>query len=297
MPPEQTVVATPSIESVPEKTGSQENVLPSQEDKQTQDIETPQVETAPQLPSRQETGRPRPSDFYKIRQLEKTIRQMEDRFNKILEEKNKTPVSITPDTKTLSEQEMSDLFYSNPVKWALERETQLKQDFKSEIEKFRNEVPEIISAQDKEKEYGRNSQEALELIFPKSSSNLSLQKRIEQDPERAETIMRILEETGLEAASKTNPISAAKTVLKLYDLEQKEKQSQRSPNAPTKGQMASTITAMPQGGGRKMPTVQELQVELQNMNQKLSENPDLLLDKNFKNRWDLMKLELEKISV
>lgn len=289
--PEETVVAAPPVGGVSQGSDSQGSVPTSQDAGQNQPTGDSQVESGQPTATRQDPGRPKPSEFYKIRQLEREIRELKGLVTQNAQARTETPVS-TPSVPQIDPNE----FYKDPIAWQLKREAQIRQEIERDL--FDKKIPEFFTRKEQESDYKRRSQEALELLFPKSSptSMDALPKRLAADPDRAERMMDLLRESGLDKLSESEPIKAASLALELYQIRYPA-QAPRSQNAIKKSQMAGTATGSPVGGGSKMPTLQELTAEKdQLMNQVKDKGPGLFKDEKFMTRFNFVKEELAKLN-
>ena len=292
MPPENEVSTLPvegDFGTTPETQGTEPS---AQAPAEPQETGPAQVESEDTKQSNQPSGRRiPPSGYIKIRQLERTVKDLTERLQKWDSAKTSSPE--VPPTPKPNPADLERKFWGNPIAYQEERERQLREELKKEL--LEKEFPEYLSRKEQEKEYQRNSERALELIFPKSNpaSEEGLKERITKEASRAEKIIKILQETGLDEVSKTDPVKAARTVMELYEFKYPSKQA-RSPNAPSKAQMASTASSS-SSGGKKMPTPQELKTEVDALRQRMSDNPEVRFDETFMQRWNNVNAEYSKL--
>lgn len=290
--PDETVVAAPTVEGVSEGTESQGSAPASQDVAQNQSTVEPQVESVQPQATRQDAGRPRASDFYKIRQLEKMYRDLNDKYTQLSQVKTESPAPAKE-----SPVDPKD-FYEKPVDWLLKREKQLREEITKDI--FEKRFPELLdkslTQRDQAQGFKKQSQEALELMFPKTSptSNEPLEARMWKDESKAQRMVQLLRDTGLDKLSESEPVKAANLALELYAIRYPAEKP-RSQNAIKKTQMGSTATGSPIGGGQKMPTIQELQTKQEELMKKMSDKPEVRFDENFLKEFNFVKEELVKL--
>ena len=257
--------------------------------------ETPpaQVENGAQPASSTEGARPlAPSEHFEIRKLRNQMResmaQMERRQNEFLQSLQKAAASPAPQRPTLD----TDKLLTDPAyldSYLAERDKRLKDEWKTEV--LEKELPQTMDKYENKKNIERQEQEALELIFPKSPANQqeSFEERRDKDPFKRDAIFQIFQQYNLDNIP---PKNAAALALKLYETDYKPKL--RSPNAPSKAQMASTATGNPIGGVQPL-NPQDINRELADMNYKAGTNPALMNDANFRKRWDSLTEQANKI--
>ena len=203
------VVQDPAIEPAATETPQTTQVAPEPQPTTPASVEGGGKE--PQVP---EATRKRPSDYYQER---KRFRELSDEVaslrkwkeeQALLRDKDKPAAPDVPD--------FDPQHFSPEHKRILQaREQALRQAL---IEEARGLVKqELTTWQEsaKAQEVERKHQEALEKLFPKTSSDSkeTLQERIDANPDRAERIREILAESGLNELSKINPDKAAQYVL------------------------------------------------------------------------------------
>ena len=264
--------------------------------------ETPpvQVENGVQPTSSQDGTRPlTPAEHYEIRKLRTQMRdniaqmqRRQDEFNQSLIQTLQQRFAAPPASRPKTD---PNALFSDPDAILDERDKRLIEEFdrrqKELIEGFKKEVPQTVNKTLRESDVERQEQEALELIFPKSSENPDepFEARRDRDPFRRDAILRIFQKYGLDSLP---PKAAAELALDKFDKEYKSKM--RSPNAPSKAQMASTATGTPVGGAKPM-NPQDINRELQDMNLKAGQNSALMTDPKFKERWDWLTAQASKL--
>ena len=214
--------------------------------------------------------------------------QMERRQNEFLQSLQKAAASPAPQRPTLD----TDKLLTDPAyldSYLAERDKRLKDEWKTEV--LEKELPQTMDKYENKKNIERQEQEALELIFPKSPANQqeSFEERRDKDPFKRDAIFQIFQQYNLDNIP---PKNAAALALKLYETDYKPKL--RSPNAPSKAQMASTATGNPIGGVQPL-NPQDINRELADMNYKAGTNPALMNDANFRKRWDSLTEQANKI--
>lgn len=165
-------------------------------------------------------------------------------------------------------------FFENPEAELSQRERRLI----AEIEKVRQEVQGWKQEQSRG-ESDRKRQEALELLFPKSSSDSeeSLEDRVSSDPERTERILEILKEPGVIQLFESNRDRAVRFVLSEAGL------SAKKPTVLDKKLMGGVVRGSPAGGKRAM-SEEDLRSQLRKLLDEQDANPTLRGDENFQKR-------------
>lgn len=289
-PPES--VSTPNVEP-------QAPAPSSQEPAQAQEGGSGQVETSQQQPSSQEPARPRPSDYYNSRKMERTIREQSNQIRQMAEmiqqivNQQKPAVS---DSGQPSKQIDPNEFWNDPIAFQQRREAQLREEIRKEL---LSEIPKTYEQIQSQERQTRNEQEALELIFPKSADSPngeSWRERALKDPQKMEMIEHILSENGLNEFSKTHPIEAARIAVRIYNDELKAiKQKTQNPNQIPKALVGGKPSGNPTIGGTKMTTLKEVKAEIVRMEEELDKNPNLRHDPAFKQRQTAVKMQLTQM--
>lgn len=146
-------------------------------------------------------------------------------------------------------------------------------------------IPQTITQREQDIRHTRDIQEGWKII--KSSD------AYKRDPEGEERINEILAEedengNSLQKYSTTNPLHAAKLALAEFN----QRFGNRKPaaaSAPTKQQMASTVTASYPGGAKIDVSQEALKLQREAM-----DNPDLMKDPNWISRLDAVKKQFNQ---
>lgn len=286
-------LTTPPVEGVPEGTGSQGSEAAEQSAQQNQETGTAQVESPEQQASSKDEAR-KPSDYYRERdKYRRRVETLESTVNELRQMLSK-PKTAAPSAPQVPEWLNLEQFWKDPTSILL----RLKQEAKEEaIKEYESKFPEKIKEFEATKEHERNEQEALELLFPKTSPNSkeTLSQRVAKDKARMEKIMEIMDTHKLDEFSKTHPIEAARLVVSLYEQE-KAKARPANPNVLPKKLVGGAATGSPSTGGKTMATLNEVRVEREKLEKELENNPDLRYDPTFKQRWDSVKSQYSKLS-
>lgn len=287
-PPEESVAAEPASEAT-------EPV--SQETAQPQETGAPQGREAQPTPSNGETRKP--SEYYRDRQFKKEIESLK----KIVSDLQSRPAStavqpVSPASRTLSKIDPVKL-WENPTQILsevlAEHEKLMREEFKKEL--LEKDIPNVMNQTNQARESERNQQDALELIFPKSSADdkRTLVERVNADPKRRDQIQEMLNETGLEIVSQTDPVKAARTLMKL--MEASKPPVPKNPNAIKKTLVGSTATGSPSGAGdKKMATLQEIKSQLSVLDEQVGKNPDLRYEDSFIQKRTELKNQLSALA-
>ncbi len=279
---DENVVTAQLVEGSPEGTGSQATEPAPQGSDQPQNTSQPQVEGTEQSTSRQAPARPKVSDFYEsrreVKELRSEIQQMNEQIRKMgLQQPAPTPK--TADAAPTDEQLLQE-YFKNPIAFRKRELEQFWEELKKELRE--KEFPQLIEKRESERTYERNVQEALELLFPKNSSqpNEELADRIARDPGRAEKVKAVIKENKLDLID--DPKIQANIALKILSQEAKPV-VKVNPAVPKKSQMGSTVTGTPANGvgGMKNMTLQEIRAQQKAQADALENNPSLRYDEKF----------------
>ena len=280
---DETLTAPPETGNGTE-TPPQETETPS--GSQPQDTGVDKVESTNQPPQEPEPPRRKPSDFFRERQR---IRKIEDTIS-TLAEKQAELLSFLRSEREKSGETGSgkfdvESFFKDPEPILSEREKRLLK----EIEGVKAEIQGWKQEQTKTK-VDQTRQEALELLFPKSSpdSKESLEIRVNADPERTERILELLKEPGVIQLFESNPERAAKFVL----MEAGE--PAKNPTIISKKLMGATRGGTAPGGAKTM-NKDDLRKELGKIKDELGANPSLRGDEKFMRRRNQVVSDLEKL--
>lgn len=286
---QETITTTPSTESVAdEKPASQVSEPSPQGDDQKQQAETPQVEQSQQQTSSEtQVERPLPSEAYKIRKLEKELRQTNKLIQELVKGKQNEHTS-TPKDEGLDYEKFSKKFWdsnSSPDKFMYEYlrelEKKLEDKYKTTIDEFKQkELPSSLTEFESKRELQRKEQEALELIFKKlgANPNEKLDAKYEKHRETIDKIDQVMSEYGLNYLYAVDPVKATEKALELYEM--KNSAAKKNPLAPKKGQMGSTASGTPSGGSRKA-SAEELIKKAEELKKQFIDDPDLRNDEKF----------------
>ncbi len=164
---------------------------------------------------------------------------------------------------------------------------------KLEKELFEKKLPEFLNTTEQRRTQDRNEQEALEMLFPKSSPEAaeSLDARILANPELADKIVSLMKSTGLDVLSRTHPKEAVRLTMKLL-----EEKPAPNPTVLKKSLMGGTARGNPNVGGQRPRAEKDLLSELKKMNDQLDSNPSLRQDTEFKKRRGMVMQELERLT-
>lgn len=258
---------------------SQETQPETQVTEEPQKSDDSQVETTePQATSEgTEREKPKPSDFYRERREKQYFKQSVSQLQSELAEL-KNLLKAKPSEPTAPKPK-PDLFV-DPDSYLSDREQRLREEMKKEI------LGELTQSRQAE-ERNRSMQEATEIIFPKSGPDdkRSLAERVQENPELADKVQNLLNETGLEVLSQTHPLQAAKLLQKLIESEQPK--VVKNPTAIKKELTGSTATGSPiSAGGKTMPTLQDVKSQLSELDKKVDEDPNYRYEDEYvtKNR-------------
>ena len=274
---------TPASQETP-TTSVQTETIASQDTVQSQ-VETPVPATSEDQGRVQQ--KPKPSEFYEARrenrQLKTTVSALERQVAELINlQKQKPPESVQPKPKP-------DLFV-DPDTFLLEREQKLRSELKQEI---LNEIRQTSQQTEME----RTRQEAVEMLFPKSGpeDSRTLQQRIEANPELAEKIAKVEKEMGIHAVSNMNPKQGAALILKI--LEADKPKPITNPTAIKKTLVGSTATGSPiTAGGKVMPTLQEIQVQLKELDDKVSEDSNFRYEPEYTSKMSTLMSQLTALT-
>jgi len=305
-------ITTPPVTGSPDGTGSQAADKAGQPDNQLQDTGAPKVEGSEQHTSSQTSERPKASEFYNARRSDKQwktgmegqIQQLSGQLQEIGSLLKKQKES-SDEPKFPTDSEMQELLATDTNKWAQERERKMKHELEKTLKQVKEvEVPNIIKQNEEAKkkqqeseQFATKEREALELLFPKTSSEdaSDIDERRQKNPERTKRILEILNSTGLNEASYADPVKAAKGALRILELEGKLQRN--SAGGTTKAQMGSVTPtgAMNNNGGSKTMTLQEVQSENDKMYKELDDHPELRYDDKWNARRETLKKELGRM--
>jgi len=291
---EETTVTAPPTEGVSEGTESQVSAPVEQSTEQKQEAGQVQGREPVQPPSSEEAGRPKPSDFYRERKETQKLRQMIIEQNKRYEELAKRlEQSPTPQTQKPGRTFDANKFWTSPEEILAERERAIREEMEADFQKKLEEhIPKILSEREQATQRERKEQEALELFFPKTSSDSkeTLEERVKKDPLKAQRLMEILEEKKL--SNHEDPVIAAEIALALYEREAKA-QVKKNPGVISKSLMGPTATGSP--GGKPALSIQEVRAERQKLEKEKEDHPEKMLDPEFRKRWNLVKEQYSKL--
>jgi len=298
---EEPITTAPSVEGSPEGTGSQ--VADSsvqgetQADNQVQETDKPQVEGSGQQTSSEGAGRPKTSDFFHKREREKRrffeienqVKQLREQLQS-LGSKQQAPAPPKPEEK-LDYDTFSKQFWdtkSSPDKFMFEylqkMEKKIQENYDNRIKEFKEkDLMESLTQLERNKEFQREQQESLEVLFPKDEKNpnLTLEQRIEMSQDKLAKLDEIEKREGLTGMFERNPKQAVNLLMKLYNYEMA---NNKNPNAPKKSQMGSIVTGTPIGrsGGKGSMTLNEIMAEKSKLDRALDENPKIRFEPKFK---------------
>lgn len=242
------LTSPPQVTETPEQSGSQPQPSnPAQVENGTNQ----QSQGQPQNASDYETAR-------HIKRLERSIRSMQQAFEKSQQSVQQNGVPQPPVSKVTQDELLKDPL-GTIQRLMDERDQRLK-----------GEIPKSFEQYSQANRYEQARQEGLKMI----KSN----EAIKRDPNGEERIKEILleeDENGnsLEQYAQQNPSHAARLALDIY----KSRHGQRNGvSAPTKSQMSSTATSVTSGS--KGSTLDQEAAQLQ---REFMSNPQLMQDKDF----------------
>lgn len=290
------------VESPVTESPAQEAAPTSTEVGQSQDT-TPQPGRTEDKPtSNVEARKPKASEFYgeraaykrRIEGLEATISKLNERFE--------TFAKPAPTVERKPKPFDQNKFWVEPDKVLdevlSEREKDLLERYDKKLEER---LPQLLSEREKGQEFTRKTQEGFELIFPKSGADdaRTAEERALADPERLAKVNSIMKQFKLDALSKEHPKEAAEMTLKLLDADKPA--VVKNPNVIKKALVGSTATGTPLGGGKKMPTLADIQAQLTLLDKELDKNPDFRYEdafvaknKELRDQLSVLAKELEK---
>ena len=275
---------TPASQESPD--ASVQTETPASQDTVQSQVETP-VPATSEDQGRVQQQKPKPSEFYEARrenrQLKTTVSALERQVQELINlQKQKPPESVQPKPKP-------DIFV-DPEAFLTEREQRLRQEIKQEL---LNEIRQTSQ----QSEMDRTKQEAVEMLFPKSGpeDSRSLQQRIEANPELAEKIAKVEKEMGIHAVSNMNPKQGAALILKI--LEADKPKPITNPTAIKKTLVGSTATGSPiTAGGKVMPTLQEIQVQLKELDDKVAEDSNFRYEPEYTSKMSTLMSQLTALT-
>lgn len=277
----------------------------SKETSQSQNSGTASVESGLSSAPSGSAERPKVSDFYnqrnRLKRIESQLKDFQSTAQKINElqeaiSKLSSP-SVPAPSNTLDEKQLQDLYWADPVKFQIEREKKIREEMEKKVQErlgmIENEIPKYLEKTEKQKEYHRQNQEAMNILFPINDSNkhLSDEDRIASDPKRLTLVTEVIKEWDLEDMVKQNPLKAAKLIDKFV----KEKSATVvNPAAPKKSHLGTTVSGgMQNMSGRK--SIADIQAEIRQLHEDLSNNPQLRHDEKFQSRKKMLSNELTQI--
>lgn len=297
------ILATPAVEGPADGTAAQDPGSGSQEPNQVQETAATQVEPGAQEASSTEQSRTtqRPASYYSQKRefgrLRETIAEQNRRIEEMSNLFRQREQPTAPQKPNLPDWlKNPQAFWENPQEnlYRLQQEAK-EQATKEALEQFRRMLPSALQEHSTRQERERNMQDALEMIFPnKADTKLTLEQRIASDPNRADRIMQILNEKGLNQLSQSHPKEAAEFALMQFDKETAKAAPSRPAPNPTvlkKSLMGPTATGNKLTGGEKaMPTLQELRAQKEQMEKQLEGHSELHFDADFRTkRAELMR--------
>lgn len=289
--------------------GNAEGTAPQVTDPTPQGTEQPQetgvtsVESNAQPTSSAATERPKVSEFYRernrLRRLEAQIREFQSsnaELKKQLEKMTINP-SVEKAEQSLTPEQLDQEYWKNPLQFQLNREKKLRDELEKKIDaltgNIQNEIPKYLEQTASKREFERQNQEALDILFPKSNSNknLSDEERIASDPEKLKLVGEIIEEWDLKEMLQKSPLKAAKMIN--HFIEQKTKKP-LNPASPKKSQLSTTTS-----GGVFNPSskrsIDELKAEINKLHNDFTNNPSLRFDEKYQQRRKQVQEELNKL--
>lgn len=294
------ITSTLPEQGVPEGTGSQATEPAPQGVEQPQSANgAGQVEPSQQQPSSQPTERP--SDFYaarerqklKLQKLEQENKRLRDEFEAFKQNSSAAAQPPKAEPKKVGFWENPDQYHEQIDAQFKTLEERIEQKAKEILEKG---VPQVLTQTKEQQTFEQNKQEALEMIFPKTDPNskLTLEERMNSNPERLKKIDEIWKEHGLHYLAEKDPKAASRIALKLLGETQPKPEAPKNPFAPKKEQMASTGTNL-KGGMKTMPDIQEIQNQFQGLMKQLGEKPALRFDDGFMQKMNVLEQQLTSL--
>lgn len=303
---EQETLATPAVEGPGEGTPAQEPGSGPQEPNQAQETAAPQVEPGAQEASSTEQSRPpqQKASYYSQKRefgrLRDTIAEQNRQIAEMATFLKQRAEPTAPSKPNLPDWlKDPEAFWKTPQENLYRLQQEAKEQAKKEaLEEFQRYLPNAIQEHSTRQEKERNMQDALEMIFPnKANAKVTLEQRIAADPDRAERIMQILNDKGLNKLSETNPKDAAEFALMIFEKEQAKAAPSRPAPNPTvlkKSLMGPTAAGnkLTPGGEKPMPTLSELRAQKEQMEKQLEENSNLHFDPAFKQKREELKRQM-----
>lgn len=238
-----------------------------------------------------ETQRRKVSDYYKererIRKIEQANRDLTQKYDELsnLYKELKTPKPAVSEARRLT----AEALLNDPEKELSLRDERLLSEINALKEQF-NQVANNRAETEKQLE----QQEALELLFPKTSPDAdeTLEERITNE-ERKELLMKIHKANpGLDRLMTIAPLEAAKLTLVMLG----NQRPVSSPNTINKSLMGKTNTGNPSAGAKQKVAAEDLMSELRKLTKEATDKKELRFNKDhMKRRADLMK-EIEKLA-
>ena len=297
------VLTTTTVEGSAPESAPQEAVPVPSETQGTEQSQTT-VQTQVESPESKATSHPPerpkpPTSFYaKQRREKEEMRRLMETVNKMSEELKtlKTKPSDEKAKPELSDEEEEREFWAKGPKYHKQKIAELEEKFEQKLKELREKgIKEVLSESKSEEVKERNRQEAMDMLFPKSSpdSKETMDERINRDPKRKEAIDQIGQKFGLAEMLREDPVGAASIALEMYRL-MNPTEPPRSALAPKKSQMSSNSSGTPPGGS-KMNTPNDLKAKFEQMQERLSNDPALFQNEAFKNEWETLSVEMTKV--
>lgn len=291
---ENDTLTAPPVEGSGEGTPSQATETTEQSGAQPQSTGVTEVDANVQSASSEASERPKASDFYRSRKEVQALRNMVQDLQKQIQAQAKPQTSdVVPPPK---DDFNIDEFWKDPKSYQERREQVIREQIRREI--LEKDVPHILTQREQQISSQKREQEALELMFPVDSAKpgQSLEDRIKTNPERSQRIIEILQSKKLDILGQTAPKEAAELALMIYEREMSKNVQPRNPAAPKKGQLVSTATGVQTMGGIKKMNYGEIKTKIDEMNRKMSENPEIRFDDKFVSERALLKEQLSKLA-
>lgn len=290
---EDTTITTQPVEGTSEGTEAQVAEPASQDVEQQQETGQTEVDSSEQQTSSESPERPaQPSDYYLVRKQKRKIKELEDKYNTLMNrfEQQYKQTSVAQPTE-LTQDQLEKLKYEDPYKWIELRDKQREDQLNKKLESLEKDLPSRIQQWQQQQELVRQEQEALEKLFPKDPNNpdADLEDRVQMNLDRSKRIQGIIDQYGLSQSLNSNPIKAADAILAIYESQKTQQSKPMNPAAPKKahvqtvnsGKSANNQTNLKQN----MADVSKARQELID---KLRSDPSLYSDPEYKKQAEAL---------
>lgn len=289
----ETITAQPEQGSVPGSTSSESQPTTQVAVETQPESGLTQVESDVNTTQAPVPQRVRVSDVYREREKVRRLQESFDSQSKKLDE----VTSLLRELKTPKQPEGTvskfdlDKFVADPDGVLSEREQRAQAKLLTEISSLREELNGMKGEKQKTESEQRR-QEALEMLFPKTSpdSQETLQELIDKNPERSEKIMKILQ-SGLDKFAAIDPKQTAELVLLKLGAEK----PLTSPKVIPKSLMGGQAKGNP-APGKTSSSLDDLVSQLKKLSAEVDANPKLRHDEKFQEKRAFLLKEADRLA-